>query len=247
VQGFLKELGLSENTPMVPFEKAVQLSQMELENIRRTNEPFTVYNVKAYQDKGMHAPELPEIDIEKIKNVLGQRSSRSAAAYAQNVGSANQNAGVPPGYYRWVGANNIASVDVPAGWTRMENAPVPGMVFTAQDTQTTAAVNIFHFPYLSSPTDAMQAARRGVAEVAGGTVRIANQQQKGNMVVYTGTTSYRRGTGTEWAGFFAPTPNGVVGLFVGTAKGRFERNQQVIQQVIGSFKIAGMDGGEQHQ
>jgi hypothetical protein len=247
VQSWLKELGLSENTPVIPFEKAVQLSQMELENIKRTNEPFTVYNVKAYQDKGMHAPELPEVDIEKIKNILAQRNAHGAAAYAQNVGSANRDAGVPPGYYRWVGANNTASVDVPGTWTRMENTPVPGMVFTAQDMQTTAAVNVFHFPSLSSPVDAMQVARRGVAQASGGTVRIATQQQKGNMIIYTGTTSYRRGTGTEWAGFFAPTPNGVVGLFVGSARGTFERNQPVIQQVISSFKVAGMDGGEQNQ
>jgi hypothetical protein len=247
VQGFLKDLGLREDTPVVPFDKAVKLAQMELEMIQRSNEPFTVYNIKAYQEKGMHAPELPEMDIEKIKNILAQRNQHTAAAYAQNVGSANRGGGnqAAPGYYRWVGPNNAASVDVPATWTRMENSPVPGMIFVAQDARTSAAVNVFHYPNLSSAAEAMQTARRGVAQVSGGNVRIASQQQKGNMVIYTGTTSYRKGTGSEWAGFFAPTPNGVVGLFVGTARGRYQENQAVIQQVISSFKVAGMGGGEQ--
>lgn len=249
VQSFLKPLGLSENTPVVPFEKAVQLAQMELQHIQQANEPFTIYNVHHYQDLGMHAPELPEIDVEKVKTILAQRSSHGAGAYAQNVGSANRdvagNAQAPPGYYRWVGANNSASVDVPATWTRMENTPVPGMVFSAQDAQTSAAVNIFHYPNLSSPAEAMQAARQGVAQVTGGMVKVASQQQKGNMIVYTGTTTYRRGggRGTEWAGFFAPTPNGVVGLFVGATTGSFQRNQAVVQQVVSSFKVAGMNGG----
>jgi hypothetical protein len=249
VQGWLKDLGLSENTPVVPFDKAVKLAEMELEMIKRNNEPVTVYNVKAYQEKGMHAPELPEIDLEKIKNILAQRNEHTAASYAQNVGTANRGATannqVPPGYYRWVGANNSASVDVPATWTRMENGPVPGMIFLAQDAHTSAAVNVFNYPTLTSATEAMQTARRGVAQALGGTVKISSQQQKGNMVVYTGTTSYRKGTGSEWAGFFAPTPNGVVGLFVGTAKGYFQQNQAVIQQVISSFKIAGTNGGEE--
>ncbi|MDQ2949469.1 MAG: hypothetical protein M3Y27_26620 [Acidobacteriota bacterium] len=242
VQDWLKELGLNENASVVPFDKAVKLARMELEMIERNNLPFTIYNVRNYQDKGMHAPELPEMDIEKIKNILAQRNSHGAPSLAQKVGSASD-AAVPAGFYRWVGPNNTASVDVPATWTRMENSPIPGMVFTAQDAQTSVAVNVFHYPSLTSPIEAMQTARRGVAQAVGGTVHITAQRQKGNMIIYTGTTSYRRGAGTEWAGFFAPTPNGVVGLFVGSAKGTFQRNQPLIQQVVSSFRVGGVDNG----
>ncbi|MGI9115559.1 MAG: hypothetical protein DLM52_01565 [Chthoniobacterales bacterium] len=248
VQGSLKALGLSEDTPVVPFEKAVQLAEMEMEMIKKNNQSYIVYNVKAYQQQGMHAPELPEIDIEKIKNILAQRSAHTAASYAQNAGSARHdatpNAQVAQGYYRWVGINNSVAVDVPESWSRVENGPIPGMIFTAQDAQTSVAVNVFHFPTLATPAEAMQVAKKGVAKVAGGTVRIASQQPKGNMIVYTGTTSYRNGS-TEWVGMFEPTQQGVVGMFVGAAKGHIQRNQPVIQQIISSFRVAGTGNNAQ--
>jgi hypothetical protein len=241
VKGWLKNLDLSEEATVVPFEKAVQLAKMELYLLDKNNQPYKFYDVQAYQQQGMHAPELPNIEIDKIKEILAQRSQHTAASYAQNVGGGARAAGgnnqVRQGYYRWAGANSSASVEVPATWTRVENGPVPGMVFTAQDAQTSVAVNIFNYPNLSSPMDAMETARRGVAKAVGGTVRIASQQRKGNMIIYTGTTTNRNG-GTEWVGFFAPTQSGVVGMFVGTAKGYFQKFQPLIQDVISSFRVA---------
>jgi hypothetical protein len=243
VKGWLKELGLSEDATVVPFEKAVQLAKMELYLLEKNNQPYKFYNVQYYQQQGMHAPELPNIDIDKIKNILAQRTDHTAASYAQNAGrGAGETAAnnqVREGYYRWVGANNSVAVDVPASWTRLENGPIPGMVFIAQDAQTSVAVNVFHFPTLSEPTEAMQVARRGIARVAGGTVRVTSQQQKGSMIVYTGTTSYRNASSTEWVGMFKPTQQGVIGMFCGAVKGYFQRNQPVIQEIISSFRVAG--------
>jgi hypothetical protein len=259
VTSLLKAVGLPENTTAVPFEKAVMMAQVELQYLVENNLFRQPYDVESYQAIGMHAPELPPIDVDKIKNILAQRSQHTAASYAQNVGGENRalaaNNHVRQGYYRWVGANNSASVDIPATWTRMENGPVPGMVFTAQDGQTSVAVNVFQYPNLASPADAMQTARKGVAQAVGGNVHIATQQRKGNMIIYTGTTSYRGRGGTEWAGFFAPTQNGVIGMFVGTAKGYFQRYQPLIQDVISSFKVSGsndsdassQEGGNQNQ
>src|SRR5207237_6930724 len=94
------------------------------------------------------------------------------------------------------------------------------------------------FPNLSSPSDGMQAAKKGVTQ-AGGTVRITTQQRSGNRILYTGTTSWRKAGGTEWLGFFAPTESGVVGMFVGTAKGYFQQNQAMVQDIISSIHVAG--------
>lgn len=147
------------------------------------------------------------------------------------------------GYFRWVGANNTISVDVPEGWTRMENSPIPGMIFTAQDMQTSVAVNAFYYPKLSTAAQAMQTAKRGVAKVSGGTVRVNSQEQKGSLTVYTGTTSFRNGS-NQWVGVFGPGQNGgVIGLFVGAAKGQFEKNQPIIQDLISSANLA-TAGGE---
>jgi hypothetical protein len=224
----------------VPFEDAVKMAAEDLEKQR-----YQIWvNVQTYQKQGFRAPELPNIEIDKIKNILAQRSNHTATAYAQNAGTgapAAASGPVRPGYYRWLGANNMVSVDVPESWTRMENGPVPGMVFTAQDMQTSVAVNVFHYPNLSSATEAMQTAKRGVARASGGTVRVSTQQQKGNSIFYTGTTSTRSGS-TQWVGLFGSTNNGVIGLFIGAAKGHFEKNQSLIQDIISSTRI-GNGGG----
>lgn len=228
----------------VSFEKAVQMATGELfpeDSSKRPPEIFV--NVQQYQKEGFHAPELPAIDIDKIKNILAQRTGHTAEAYAQNAttGTTGNPSAPPavtpvrPGYFRWVGADNQVSVDVPQGWTRMENTPIPGMIFSSQDMQTSVAVNVFHYPNLSSPTEAMQTARKGIART-GANVRIATQQRKGNSIVYTGSTSSSNGN-TQWVGIFGPSQSGVIGLFVGARKGYFERNQPMIQDLISSARL----------
>lgn len=231
----------------VSFEKAVEMATGELFPQDSSKRPPQIWvNIQEYQKEGFRAPELASIDIDKIKNILDQRSNHTAAAYAQNAGSGttgnpgDSTAPAPStplrqGYYRWMGAGNQVSVDVPEGWTRMENGPIPGMVFTAQDSQTTVAVNVFHYPNLSTPAEAMKTAKKGVSR-NGGTVRVATQQRKGNSIVYTGTTSFRNGA-NQWVGIFGPSPSGVIGMFVGAAKGRFERNQPIIQDIISSVRL----------
>jgi hypothetical protein len=212
----------------VPFEEAVKMAQQDIRE-----QKYQIWlGVQEYQKEGFHAPELPGIEIDKIKNILAQRGGHTAAAYAQ-AQAAGPTGSARTGYFRWRGANGLVSIDVPENWTRLENSPIPGMVFTAQDVQSTVAVNVFYFPNFQSASDAMQAAQRGVASYNHGRVHISSQQAKGNAIYYTGTTSHQNGT-SQWVGVFAPTPAGVIGFFTGSAKGTFERNQPIIQDVISS-------------
>ncbi|CAN5431441.1 hypothetical protein BH20VER3_BH20VER3_13690 [soil metagenome] len=241
----------------VSFDQAVQMAIGEIFPKDQSKTPPQIWvNVQEYQKEGFRAPELPNVEIDKIKNILAQRTQHTAASYAQNAGTGNSgnsgrnaDSGTPaadeqvrPGYYRWVGAGNTVSVDVPEGWTRMENGPIPGMIFTAQDMQTSVAVNVFHYPQLSSPKEAMQKARNGVAN-NGGRVKVLTQKQDGNSIVYTGTTSYSNGS-NQWVGLFGPTASGVVGLFVGAAKGQFERNQPIISDLLSSARIENGGGDD---
>ena len=228
----------------IPFENAVKMAAEDLEK-----QQYQIWvGVQQYQKQGFRPPELPPIEIDKIKNILAQRTNHTAASYATQA--APQNSGpaqaVRSGYFRWAGANNLVSIDVPDTWTRMENSPLPGMVFTAQDQQTSVAVNVFHFPNLSTPAEAMQTAKRGVSKTSGGTVKIKTQEKKGESVVYTGTTSYRNGS-TEWVGIFGPTESGMIGFFVGAAKGHFEKNQSIIQDIISSARFGPAPDGQQTQ
>lgn len=225
----------------VPFDKAIAMAKSELKQLRESNNWYQFYKVETYRRMGFEAPELPSMEIDKIKNILAQRTANTAASYAQGAGrgggkTAANNGEVRQGYYRWTGVDNLVSIDVPETWTRMENSPVPGMVFVAQDNKTSVAANVFSFPELTSPAQAMQAAKKGVARTSGGTVKVLSAEAKGNSMFYTGNTIYRNGS-TEWMGWFVPTQSGVVGLFIGANKGQFQRNQSIIRDIISSARL----------
>jgi hypothetical protein len=220
----------------------------ELKKLRESNSWYALFKVENYRRMGFEAPELPSMEIDKIKNILAQRTAHTAASYAQNAGrggdrTAANNGQVRPGYYRWTGVNNTVSIDVPETWARTENSAIPGMIFVAQDAQTSVGANVFSFPGVSNPAQAMELAQQGVSHAAGARVKVASHEYKGNSIVYTGHTIYRNGSTSDWVGWFVPTPNGVVGLFVGAGKGQFQRNQSIIRDIITTARI-GPGGGQ---
>lgn len=224
----------------VPFEQAVKMAQQDLQNQR-----YQVWlNVQQYQAQGFRPPELPTIEIDKIKSIMSRRTVGGGNAVANNGagGGGSEQAPVaapeaapdeplPQGFVRWVGANGNVSVGIPGHWPRMENSPIPGMVFTAQDLQSTVAVNVFHFPQLQSTKDAMQTAQKGVAAVTGSKVTVATTQKRGNATLYSGSTRSAAGT-TNWVGIFQPSNQGVVGIFIGAEQSQFQRQQPTIQTLI---------------
>lgn len=239
-------MAVGEKGP-VSFDKAVAMAAKEFDQWSKEGYMMAA-NVDVYQAKGFRPPELPSVEIDKIKNILAQRGSNTAASYAQNTGQTGakpaptNNSQVRPGYYRWMGVDSTVSIDVPDTWARVENSPVPGMIFVASDAQTSVAANVFSFPGVANPAQAMEIAQKGVARATGGKVKVASHEYKGNSIFYTGNTVFRNGS-TEWVGWFVPTPSGVVGLFVGANKGQFARNQSVIRDIVSNAKI-GSGGGQ---
>jgi hypothetical protein len=220
----------------VSFEDAVKMAQQDLRD-----QKYQIWlNIQQYQAQGFRPPELPAIEIDKIKDILAKRTAGGNGGGGNVNGGANaqivpvNNGGdqtLPQGFIRWNGAGGMVSVAVPSYWARIENPGIGGMIFTAEDPKTTVAVSIFHFSQLQTAQDAMQAAQRAVAAANGAQVKVATTEQKGSGVIYSGTTRSKAGT-NMWAGMFQPTPNGVVGVFIGSTQQTFQRNQQIIQALI---------------
>jgi hypothetical protein len=236
-----------EKKEPVSFDEAVAMAAKEFEEWSERGYMMAA-NVDAYQAMGFRPPELPSVEIDKIKNILAQRGQNTAASYVQNAAhgggnTAANNGQVRAGYYRWTGVNNTVSIDVPEAWARTENSAIPGIIFVAQDAQTSVGANVFSFPGVSNPAQAMELAQQGVSHAAGARVKVASHEYKGNSIVYTGHTIYRNGSTSDWVGWFVPTPNGVVGLFVGAGKGQFQRNQSIIRDIITTARI-GPGGGQ---
>jgi hypothetical protein len=142
---------------------------------------------------------------------------------------------VADGFFRWAGANGLVVVDIPQRWTRVENTPIPGMIFAAEDAQTTVGVNIFQYPYLNTPEDAMRAAQKSFS-AAGVRLKIASHQQNNGLMVYSGS-SISNTAYNKWVGVFRPTDAGVLGFFIGANQKQFDRNQQMIQYIISTARV----------
>ncbi len=236
-------------TSRVAFEDAVKMAQQDLRD-----QKYQIWlNIQQHQAEGFRPPELPSVEIDKIKDILAKRTAggntnpagngnvtKNADAGGEVNGSENAkivpvNPGgdqvLPQGFMRWFGAGGMVSVAIPSYWARLENPGIAGMILTAEDPKSFVAVNIFHFPQLQTAHDAMQTAQRNVTAANGAKVKVATTQQKGTGVIYTGTTSSRNGT-HMWVGMFQPTPKGVVGVFIGSPQQAFKRNLETMQTLI---------------
>lgn len=231
-------MAVGSKTPL-SFEQAVQFASKEME--QEKSKIFV--NVQQYQQQGFRPPELPEIDVEKIKNILAKRTSQRGAPVAQQQspppgndentgGGGNAPAGpVADGFYRYNGAGGWVTVDIPANWTRVENGPIRGMIFTAQDAQTSVGVNVFQFQNLGTAEDAMHNIQQQFSSAMGIKLKTANRQVKNGLTIYTGTATSKFGT-NSWVGAFQPSQAGVLGFFIGASTPQFERNSKLIQYII---------------
>ena len=230
-------MAVGSKTPL-SFEQAVQFAAKEME--QEKSKIFV--NVQQYQQQGFRPPELPDIDVEKIKNILAKRGGgqRQVAhqQQQQQPGNDDNNAGGNPapgpvadGFYRYTGANGWLSVDIPSNWARMENGPIRGMIFTAQDAQTSVGVNVFQFQNLNSADAAMQNIQQQFSSAMGIKLKTANRQNRNGMTVYTGTATSKFGT-NSCVGAFQPSQAGVLGFFIGASTPQFERNSKLIQYII---------------
>jgi hypothetical protein len=237
----------------VSFDEAISMAAKEFDQWSKEGYMMAA-NVQFYQSLGFRPPELPSVEVDKIKNILAQRGQNTAASYVQNArrgggNTAANNGQVRPGYYRWTGVNNTVSIDVPETWARTENTAVPGLIFVAEDAQTSVGADVFLFPRVSNPAQGMELTQQSVSHAIGARVKVASHEYKGNSIVYTGHTIYRNGSTADWVGLFVPTPNGVVGLFIGAGKGQFQRNQSIIRDIISTARIesGGGQGNGQNQ
>src|SRR5436853_6168642 len=103
----------------------------------------------------------------------------------------------------------MVSIDVPETWARTENTAIPGIIFVAQDAQTSGGATVFSFPGVSNPAQAMELTQQGLAHAADARVKVASHEYNGDPVVYTGNTAYRTGSTAELLGCDVASHRGV--------------------------------------
>jgi hypothetical protein len=239
-------------TAPVSFEDAVKMAQEELDNARQKTGLIKYIDVRELQSSGIQPPELPDIEIDRLKNII---ASRHSAPDATRNGQVVQNQGQDQGQNQadnnnggqqtaanirnYTDPQGLVRCAYPASWNAAaaNQSAVPQLIFTAADRSgTNLDLEVYHTPNFSDPESAMRSIIASYTRI-GARVQISNQKREENGVVtFVGRSSSRAGS-TVWIGLFRPSDQGAAGVVVGGPPNSFQGNQQMVKDLIGSVQF----------
>jgi hypothetical protein len=231
-------------TADVPFEKAVEMASEDLQ--KQQNKIF--FSVQQYRSQGYASPELPDVDVDKVKSMLASREQVEATKnVAQND---NQNQGPPQeggdgaqgqnppqtqtqsqqGMSHFEHSAGLVSFSYPDSWKVLQPPTQLGITFRVYDPSTSMGMDVVEVPNANSANDALKAVGRAFARV-GSRIRVDDSRRQGDLTVVLGHTVGSSGD-NEWFGVFRPVRGGVIGVAAGSPASNFQSNRQVLLQLL---------------
>jgi hypothetical protein len=225
----------------VPFEKAVEMATEDLQK----QQYKIVYSVQQYRGQGYASPELPDVDVDKVKAMLASREQVEATKnVAQNE---NQNQGPPQeggdgaqgqnpptqsqqGMSHFEHSAGLVSFSYPDSWKVLQPPTALGITFRVYDPSTSMGMDVVEVPNANSANDALKAVGRAFARV-GSRLRVDDSRKQGDLTVVLGHTVGSSGD-NEWFGVFRPVRGGVIGVAAGSPASNFQSNRQVLLQLL---------------
>jgi hypothetical protein len=225
----------------VPFEKAVEMATEDLQK----QQYKIVYSVQQYRGQGYASPELPDVDVDKVKAMLASREQVEATKdVAQNE---NQNQGPPQeggegaqgqnppaqsqqGMSHFEHSAGLVSFSYPDSWKVLQPPTALGITFRVYDPSTAMGMDVVEVPNANSANDALKAVGRAFARV-GSRLRVDDSRKQGDLTVVLGHTVGSSGD-NEWFGVFRPVRGGVIGVAAGSPASNFQSNRQVLLQLL---------------
>lgn len=222
----------------VPFEQAMKMAAEDFSK----QELKIPYSVRQLQAAGYASPELPDIDIEKIKNILASRTRPAAQAPATMVAQPGQaqwapaNAGNPStpamGMARYDHRQGLLSFSYPQSWQIQPTVAQIGNTFSVGDMGSQAGVQVYEVPGTTDPTTAMNMIVQAFGRF-GAQVVVQDSRSQGDVYYFQGTTMGAGGY-SEWLGVFRAVPGGVIGVTAGSPQATFEANRASFNQILGT-------------
>jgi hypothetical protein len=211
----------------VPFAQAVKMAADEFQK----EELKIPYSVRQLQVAGYASPELPDIDIEKIKNILASRNRSAAPAPAQTVAPQGQEPLAPTaGLVQYVHPRGLISFGYPQYWQMRQAVPRIGNTFAAGDLNTQTNVQLYEVPNVNDPRAAMNLIVQAIGRL-GAQVSVEDTEAQGNVFFFQGSTAGPGGY-FHWLGVFRAVPGGVIGITVGAPQAAFDANRALFNQII---------------
>jgi hypothetical protein len=236
------------STTDVPFEKAMQMAMEDLQK----QQYKIFYSVQQYRSEGYASPELPDVDVDKVKGMLASRE-REAADEAKNVAQAQnqppapaqdtqegaQTQNQPPpaqqGMAQYQHSAGLVSFSYPDSWKILQPPTQLGITFRVFDPSTAMGMDVVEVPNASSANDAIKAVGRAFAR-AGSRIRVEDSKTQGELTVVLGHTTGSSGE-TDWFGVFRPVRGGVIGVAAGSPASNFQSNRQVLLKLLDTVRF----------
>jgi hypothetical protein len=233
----------------VPFEKAMQMAMEDLQK----QQYKIFYSVQQYRSQGYASPELPDVDVDKVKGMLASRE-REAADEAKNVAQAQNQPAAPPaqdtqeggqaaqnqppaqqGMAQYQHSAGLVSFSYPDSWKVLQPPTQLGITFRVFDPSTAMGMDVVEVPNANSANDAIKAVRRAFART-GSQIRVEDSKVQGDLTVVLGHTTGSSGE-NEWFGVFRPVRGGVIGVAAGSPASNFQSNRQALLKLLDTVRF----------
>ena len=209
---------VGEENP-VPFKEAYKMAVKEFQQA----ELKIPLSVRQLQLAGYASPELPDIDIDKIKKIIADRGN--AVPHRDPVPP-------HPVAAQYIHPRGLISFDYPQNWQIGQPAPQIGNTFYAGDMNSKASVQLYEVPNVNDPRTAMNMIVQAIGR-RGAQVSVTDTQAQGNVYFFQGNTAGPGGY-FQWFGVFRAVPGGVIGITLGCPQANFEGNRALFNQIIGT-------------
>jgi hypothetical protein len=230
----------------VPCEKAMQ---MALDDLQR--QQFKIFlSVQQYRSQGYSPPELPEVDVDKIKGMLASREregvpvaqglavTQGQAPEAQERPQAPQATGQnqpQQGMARYEHKAGLVSFSYPESWQILQPPTALGITFRVYDPSTSMGMDVVEVPNANSTNEAIKAVARAFAR-NGGRIQVEDSKKEGELTVVLGRTLTPSGN-SQWFGVFRPVRGGVIGVAAGSPTSNFQTNRQALLQLLDTVRF----------
>ena len=218
----------------VPFEKAVEMASEDLQK----QQFKIVMSVQQYRGQGYASPELPDVDVDKVKNMLASRE-REATNRQQpperRQAQAEGNGPPEQGMARFEHRTGLVSFSYPDSWQIGQAPQQLGITWRAYDPSSLVGMDVIEVPNATSANAAIRAVAQAFAK-AGARIEIEDSRKQGELTVVLGRTRAASGN-SEWFGVFHPVRGGVIGVAAGSPSSSFQSNRPMLLQLLDTVRF----------